>query len=498
MTAHWAPDVAAPGPHTVLCAVLGRSEGEVVSVLAASPECVVTRRCVDLAELLAAAAAGLGQVAVVSGHLPGLDRTVISALRRDGTRVIAVLDEGSGLLDTSPDDRLAAIGCAAQIAAANVPTELVQAVLTLARQPAVDSREPAPGGVPGGYPAVVGGPGKNHQIAPVTLPGPDPRLPRQVAAERPVLVAVWGPTGAPGRSTIATNLAAELVTPAVLRRRGRRREGARARQSLGPVETALLVDADTYSGVLAQTMGMLDESSGLATACRAAAHGALPVAALAAMTPLVAPNLRILTGIARASRWPEVTESALEVLWETARLLAKWTVVDCGFSIERDELLTYDTRAPQRNGATLSALAAADIIVVVGGSDAVSVQRLVRALDELQESGLVAGRQRLVVVNRVRASAIGPRPSNALRDALRRYSSVPDPVLVPDDQQVIDAALLSGRTLAEAAPVSAVRRAIRDLAARVRELAAAPVGLDLASTVQASSGQAVPFPTQRR
>jgi Mrp family chromosome partitioning ATPase len=65
-------------------------------------------------------------------------------------------------------------------------------------------------------------------------------------------VAVWGPTGAPGRTTVAVNLAAEL---ALLGRH------------------TLVVDADTYGGTIAQAVGLFDESPGLAAAARAAGQG---------------------------------------------------------------------------------------------------------------------------------------------------------------------------------------------------------------------------------
>ena len=180
------------------------------------------------------------------------------------------------------------------------------------------------------------------------------------------------------------------------------------------------------------------------------------------------PGLRVLTGITRAARWPELPGSSLDVVWRLGRELADWTVVDCGFGLEQDELLSYDTRAPQRNGATLSALAAADVVVVVGGSDAVGIQRLVRGLGDLADSGVAAGTARIVVANRVRASAAGPRPDVAVRDALGRYGGVTGLHVLPDDRGTLDAVLLAGRTLAEHAPDTPVRRAVAELAARVR------------------------------
>ena len=59
----------------------------------------MTRRCADLTELLAAAEAGLGRLAVVSGDLDLLDREAIELLHRAGVRVVGIGDataRGSG------------------------------------------------------------------------------------------------------------------------------------------------------------------------------------------------------------------------------------------------------------------------------------------------------------------------------------------------------------------------------------------------------------------
>ena len=74
------------------------------------------------------------------------------------------------------------------------------------------------------------------------------------------LVAVWGPTGAPGRTTVAVVLATEAA-----------RLGC----------SSLLADADCYGGVIAQVLGLLDESPGLAAAVRQANAGNLDLHTLA-------------------------------------------------------------------------------------------------------------------------------------------------------------------------------------------------------------------------
>jgi MinD-like ATPase involved in chromosome partitioning or flagellar assembly len=246
---------------------------------------------------------------------------------------------------------------------------------------------------------------------------------------------------------VATSLAGELA-----------RRGAQT----------LLVDADTYGPSVAQTLGLLDESGGIAGAVRAANSGTLDLDRLARLAPAVWPTLRVLTGLPQPSRWPELRPSALETVWERARELSRWTVVDCGFCLETDEELTFDTAAPRRNGATLSALAEADVVIAVGSADPVGLQRLVRGLADLSDA-LGPSISPRVVVTRVRAAAVGAGPERRVVEALARYAGVDDPWLVPDDRASCDAAMLAGRLLVETAPASPARRALADLAADLEE-----------------------------
>ncbi|MDC7121140.1 hypothetical protein OMK64_06280 [Cellulomonas fimi] len=414
----------------VLCAVRGIAESIIVqAVEGTNGRLSVTRRCADLTELLAAAEAGLGRIAVVSVDLDLLDRESVDLLHRSGVTVVGVGDPARPWLA----DRLRAYGV--DVLADAPHDEAGAGDLVLGALAALD--DPSPTGARGGP----------HEAVPE----------RPAVAPRAVdgsVVAVWGPTGAPGRTTVAVNLAAELAAAS---------------------GTTLLVDADTYGGSVAQVVGLLDEAPGLAAAARAAAQGTLDLHQLARLAPVLASDLRVLSGVSRADRWPELPASSLDVVWSVARGLARWTVVDCGFCLESDEVLTFDTRAPQRNGATISALEAADVVVVVGAADPVGIQRLVRGLGELTDLGL--GSTRVVVVNRVRASVAGPRPGDAVAGALARYAGVTDAHLVPDDRAALDAALLEARTLREAVPGSPARRALAGVAARVDAMARAPVGL---------------------
>ncbi|WP_460447088.1 AAA family ATPase, partial [Angustibacter aerolatus] len=279
---------------------------------------------------------------------------------------------------------------------------------------------------------------------------PDPSTGDRTAAEpapvddRPPpggVVVVWGPAGAPGRTTVALALASELGVPG---------------------HPALLVDADTYGASTAQRLGLLDEAPGVLAAVRAVDTERLDLPGLAALAPLATPGVRVLTGAPAPDRWPELRPGALERVLELGRSLCRWVVVDVASCLEQDEELSYDTMAPRRNGATLTALAHADVVVAVGGADPIGLQRLVRALPVLAEVGPAAARP-VVVVNRLRAGSVGPSPRRAVQDALARWAGVDDPVLLPDDPVAADASVLQGRTLAECAPRSALRAAVGEL-----------------------------------
>jgi Flp pilus assembly CpaE family ATPase len=412
----------------VLVAVTGASwEAALVAGLERTPTGItVVRRCVDLADLIAAAATGTAAAALVSADLHRLDRDALSRLVGSGVAVVGLYSPG----DEQAQMRLLQLGLA-QVLPADAPPGAVAAAALAAHEEGI-GRDPT-GATSWSSPLAAAA-----DLADTGDPGPA----REPGSGR--VVAVWGPTGAPGRTTVAVGLAGELAATGV---------------------DTVLADADVYGGVVAQVLGLLDESPGLAAAARLANAGSLDLAGLARLAPQVQPGLRVLTGMSRAERWPELRPASLARVWELARDLAAVTVVDCGFCLEQDEELSFDTAAPRRNGATLTTLDDADLVVAVGAADPVGVQRLIRALAELRE--VCPGVVPRVVVNRVRRTATGGSAETQLRDALRRYAGVTDVLLVPYDREALDAAVLQGRLLGEVAPGSAARRALGALAAEV-------------------------------
>jgi Flp pilus assembly CpaE family ATPase len=397
----------------VLTAVPGW-EADVV-VPPGHPVVHVVRRCPDLEDLLVTAATGAAEAAVVSSELPRLDREALARLRALGLALVGLTPPG----DESAERRLRQLGLE-HVHPSDGPLDALAELLDRAAEAVSPDASRA---------------GFAHALP---APTPAPPVPAEPARGRGQVVAVWGPTGAPGRTTVASGLAAEVA--------GRR-------------WPTLLVDADPYGGGAAHALGLADAVPGLAAACRAANLGTLDAQRLAELVVPVVPCLEVLTGLDRADRWPELRPAALDVVLGLARTRAAVTVVDCGFCLEQDEELSYDTLAPRRNGATLAVLQEADLVVVVGAADRLGLQRLLTGLVELRE--VVPEARTTVVLNRVRESGV---PERELRDALRRHAGLGPVTCVPADVAALDRAQAAGRPLAEVAPGSPVRQAISALA----------------------------------
>ncbi len=391
----------------------------------------VLRRCVDVADLLAAAATRTAEAVVLSADLRRLDREALSRLAAAGVAVVGLVDPG----DEEAERRLRQLGVQTVL-----PSDAGLLAIARAVQTAVAAAKRA-------EQAGLADPG----AALNWLGGISEPQPSALGGGR--VVAVWGPAGAPGRTTVAIGVADEASRLGV---------------------PTLLIDADTYGGSVAQVLGFLDEAPGLAAAARLATGGRLDLVALTGLARTTGSWLRVLSGIARADRWPELSGEAVTSVLELCRHLAALVVVDCGFSLEQDEEIVYDTVAPRRNAATIAALEAADTVIAVGAADPVGLHRLVRGLADLRE--LSPGGRLRVVVNKLRRGITPGDPQAEAATALLRHSGIRDAVFLPYDRGSLDRALGAGRALAEVAPGAPLRRAMIQLAAEQAGVAVAPAG----------------------
>jgi Flp pilus assembly CpaE family ATPase len=372
----------------------------------------IGRRCVDAVDLLAAAAADRVSPVVVSAGLPRLTRDVVDriATGRSGGMV--------GLAGTLADrDALQDMGISGVVMAAPNIADTVSGLRAVLDQGVQDTVDTASGVWPTG---IWAGPEE-----PVTAAGR--------------LVAVWGPTGAPGRTTVAIGLAEALE-----------RQGLRVG----------LADADTYGPSVAMALGLVEDASGLVIACRQADTTSLSVETLLPLCHRVRRDWHVLGGVGRPERWADLRASALDRVWATCRSAFDVTVVDVGFCLEADGGGAWSNR---RNAAALSAVTSADDVLAVADASALGAARLISSWAELVSAAPSA--RRLIIQNR--AGGRGHERRTGWLEALVDVGVV-DPVRsLPFDQRAVDRCWVRGRSLGEGSRRSSLRRAMADLAGQL-------------------------------
>jgi MinD-like ATPase involved in chromosome partitioning or flagellar assembly len=269
-----------------------------------------------------------------------------------------------------------------------------------------------------------------------------PRLTNQEARNGRVL-AVWGPHGAPGRTTIALELATAM---------------AKSGQQVS------LVDADTYAPTLALLLGLDEAAAGIASACRRAETGELDVAELLRLSIAVPAGrgvLNVLAGLNRPSRWPELSAHRLRRTLQLSREVADVTIVDIAAATESDEELSFDQQVPRRNAATIATLAEADQVLAVASADPVGIARFLQSYSELRS--LVGTKPLTVVANKLRSGPLGIDARGQIRRTLQRFAGVDEVHFLPEDAPAADSALLHAKPISEVARRSPLTLALTKL-----------------------------------
>ena len=368
-------------------------ESRVVQLVATSADAVLVRRCRDVVELRAVVQTDQVDVVVIDGGLRGVDRDVVDALLAHDIRLVVVSESTEDWLAVGAHDV--------------VGRDLVGLADSLNRRSRLE----------------------------VVVPTGD----RAEPVGR--LVAIWGPAGAPGRSTVAVELASSLM-----------RQG----------EDVLLIDLDTLGPSLAQQVGLIDDTSGVAAAVRSAAQGVLEPDVLAGLAVTVPGGVRVLVGLPSHDRWRELRPASTEAVLQCSRATAAWTVVDVGSAIEGDDLDWLDPGEPQRFGAARTALSNADVVVCVGRTDPVGLTRL---LKETPKAKSIAPTAMLrILLNRTPARGEGREAQALVRDVLGMQAAA-----VPDDPKNVGGALRRGCPVAEVSSRSPFVLGIDDLADDLRK-----------------------------
>ncbi|WP_067778894.1 AAA family ATPase [Actinomyces vulturis] len=445
----------------------------------------VIRRCADVSELLAAVFAGLCTAVVLDTRLDGVDTTVIERIERQGVRCLLLAEANEQLRLASSHTTVLPHGAST--------SEIIHTLAVLHRAlsirsdlstPALDStistpHTPGDGCDPAsqsGYQPVTQGKDGNgggdissssRHVPPPPPPPPTwleeviddeesdcPSLPwmssgaaclpsisssPQPACQPGRIVVVWGPHGAPGRSTIAASLAHLCA-------------------QTGPT---VLVDADTEAPSQVQALAMPDDSSGLATACRLATHGRLDHPSLAHCLIPTPQGFDLMTGVGRQGRWRELPTRSLDVVWNELRNLARWIVVDVsgGYENPSDDGFGTDT---WRYGPVESLLCTCDDVVMVGKADVVNLRRLITFLSDT--TPLVPSTTRThIVVNQVPRKVGLLSAESQIRSILNNYAGITHPFLIPADHSLGASVLLNGECFSQGDETADTVRALRVL-----------------------------------
>ncbi|UVI37442.1 AAA family ATPase [Brevibacterium spongiae] len=357
----------------------------------------IVARPADEVELLAHCRTGSAEVVIIGRYFPGLDAEVVAAVSAAGAKVLGFGDDG---------EVLAGLGITAWVGTDADADEVATALDDLRASTVVPPRPSAP-------PGPVGGQG--------------------------MTVTVWGTGSSPGRTLTAVNLADEAA------RLGRR---------------SVIVDADTVSGMVAATLGLTEESSHLASLCRAQTDRSGHLDAHAVPHAVVSQDLHVITGLTKPERWPEIRASVLETVLRRLVKIYDLVVVDVSDRIDPDDEMAdpfYD-----RHCATRAALEAADVVLVLAAGEPIGLQRLVKLLSTPRAEEL---REKMrLVITKMRAGAVGSPPEARVREVLDRFVRVTPDYVLSDDRVTADAAMLAGRTLHEQNPRSVLCQEIAAMA----------------------------------
>jgi MinD-like ATPase involved in chromosome partitioning or flagellar assembly len=231
------------------------------------------------------------------------------------------------------------------------------------------------------------------------------------------VVAVWGPAGAPGHTTV------------------------------------VLVDADTYGPSIALALGLVDDASGLSVVCRHADNGTLTNSTLLSAAHRVRDDWFVVAGISRPDRWADLRPSALDQVWNQCRACLDVTVVDVGFCLEADDGSAWASR---RNAAAVRAMATAERVIAVADSSALGAARLVARWSGARKSAPLA--EFRVVQNRTRSRF--REHADRWADGVRELGVAAPIHPVPLDARAAERCWSAGRSVGEKARHSPLRRAL--------------------------------------
>lgn len=265
-----------------------------------------------------------------------------------------------------------------------------------------------------------------------------PQAPEAVSPRQGKLISVWGAKGAPGRTTVAVEVASALAES----------EPATA-----------LVDADLYGGDILQMLGIVEELPGIITVGRMGARGELPTRDwLRELRRAMPGGPVLLPGLLRADLWDEVSTFGWAEVLKALKTSFRFAVCDVGFCLEQARRAA--PMSAGRNEVARATVIACDYVIAVVRGDPVGIRSFLWALTDAEE---IIPRDKLVLVaNRVRNGE-----EAEIKSLIRRHVGRAPIAVIPDRPDHVSRAVWCGQPVTRREPTSPVAEEARKIAAAV-------------------------------
>ena len=139
-----------------------------------------------------------------------------------------------------------------------------------------------------------------------------------------------------------------------------------------------------------------------------------------------------------------------------------------------DEELTFDGPVPRRNAASLTAIAEADRLLVLGEADVVGLPRLINLAREVQSRPDIVAPDADVQywLNRARREAAGFNVEAKMRDNWVRYLSVPLAGVIPYERKLMDRLRRNGEAAIEVTSRGAILQVLEQMLEGLQDIEA--------------------------
>jgi len=251
------------------------------------------------------------------------------------------------------------------------------------------------------------------------------------------VIAIWGPKGAPGRTTIAIELACAVADTG---------------------EETILMDADPYAGDISQMLGIVEELPTVLWAATAAgSDDGISEDVIGQLRRVGGKGPLLVPGLPRAELWFEIADYGFGNLIKVLAGGARFVVVDIGFCLEDS---SYLGARGGRNRMARATLERADRVLAVCRADPVGLKNFIWAYESVAE---IVDEDRIsIVLNRSY-----PSERREMDDLLESHTGKRSTAAVPDRPSDCRKALVQGGGVFEVRPSSDICTHTRLLAEKV-------------------------------